>query len=81
MGQKAQAQTAIPRTASLVIDADRLARLWTMTSAQRRDAARHGEFSLGEMLKWASRRPQEVPLVDGEFFFITAFSADAVAED
>jgi hypothetical protein len=28
------------------------------------------------MLKWASRRPHEVPIVNGEFFFITAYLAD-----
>ena len=77
MGQKAQARTATPRTASLVVDDERLARMWAMTPTQRNAAAGQGEFSLGEMLKWASRRPQEVELVDGEFFFITAFSADA----
>ena len=40
---------------------------------RRRDRA----IDLGEMLRWAARRPAEAPLVDGEFFFITAFSADA----
>ena len=77
MGQTAQAQTAIARTASLTVDAERLARMRAMTPAQRRDAAAQGEFSLGEMLKWASRCPREVPLVNGEFFFLTALLADA----
>jgi hypothetical protein len=36
-----------------------------------------GQFTLGEMLRWASRRPSEVPLGgDGEWFFISFFSAD-----
>ena len=47
-----------------------------MTPAQRRQAAQRGQLSLGEMLKWASRRPHEVPIVNGEFFFITAYLAD-----
>ena len=37
-----------------------------MTPAQRRQAAQRGQLSLGEMLKWASRRPHEVPIVNGE---------------
>ena len=79
--QQTQTRTAMPRPASLAIAPDRLARMWAMTPAQRRQAAQRGQLSLGEMLKWASRRPQEVPIVDGDFFFITAFLADAAAED
>ena len=78
--QQTQTRTAIPRPASLAIDPDRLERMWAMTPAQRRQAAQRGQLSLGEMLKWASRRPHEVPIVNGEFFFITAYLADA-AED
>ena len=72
-----QERTAIPRPASLAIDPDRLERMWAMTPAQRRQAAQRGQFSLGEMLKWASRSPHEVPIVDGEFIFITALLADS----
>lgn len=75
--QQTQARTAIPRPASLAIDPDRLARMWAMTTAQRRQAAKRGQLSLGEMLQWASRRPHEVPIVNGEFFFITAYLADS----
>jgi hypothetical protein len=71
-----QARTAIPLPASPAIDPDRLARMWAMTPAQRRQAAERGQLSLGEMLKWASRRPHEVPIVNGEFFFITADLVD-----
>jgi hypothetical protein len=52
------------------IDPARLARMWRMSPDERRAAARRGELSLGEMLKWAARRPHEVPLVNDEFFFI-----------
>lgn len=45
-----------------------------MTPAQRLQAAQKGRLTLGEMLRWASRAPREVPLVDGEFFFITALA-------
>ena len=75
--QQTQTRTAIPRPASLAIDPDRLERMWAMTPAQRRQAAQRGQLSLGEMLKWASRRPHEVPIVNGEWFFITAYLADS----
>ncbi len=42
-----------------------------MKPPARRAAAETGQFTLGEMLRWAARAPHEVPLVDGEFFFIT----------
>ena len=62
---------AMPRVASLTIDADRARRMWAMTPAERVQAAEQGQLSLGEMLQWARRAPHEVPVVDGEFFFIT----------
>jgi hypothetical protein len=74
--QQPQTRTAIPRPASLAIDPDRLERMWAMTPAQRRQAAQRGQLSLGEMLKWASRRPHEVPTVNGDWFFIAAYLAD-----
>jgi hypothetical protein len=74
------ARTPIPRVASLATDPDRLKRMWAMSPDERRHAAEHGQFSLGEMLAWARRAPHEVPILDGEFFFITALSADT-AED
>ena len=83
MGETAQqptanaAREALPKVASLAITEERLGRMWSMSSHQRIAAAQRGEFTLGEMLRWASRRPNEVPLVDGEFFFITALSVDA----
>jgi hypothetical protein len=48
---------------------------WWGGVASRR-AAHDGRFTLGEMLRRASRRPTEVELVDGEFWFITAHLAD-----
>ena len=78
MGETAsQATRQIACVASLHVDPDRLKQLWAMTPDQRRDAAQRGRVTLGEMLRWASRAPHEVPLVNGEFFFITALSADS----
>jgi hypothetical protein len=73
-----QARVGIRRPASLIIDHERLERMWAMTPAQRRQAADRGQLSLGEMLRWAVRHPDEVPLVDDEFFFITGLLADSV---
>ena len=64
------------RPTQLTTDAERLQRMWAMTPAQRVQAARDGQLSLGEMQRWAARAPNEVPLVNGEFFFIAALLAD-----
>ena len=73
----APARTPIPAIASLKVDAERLERMWALSRSEWVAAAQRGQLTLGEMLRWASRRPHEVPLVDGDFFFITALSADA----
>ena len=48
-----------------------------MSPADRLTAAQRGEFTLDEMLRWASHRPHEIDPVDGEFWSITALPADA----
>ena len=64
----------IPAVASLNLDPERLQRMWAMTPVQRLQAAQTGRLTLAEMLRWAARSPHEVPLVNGEFFFITALA-------
>jgi len=87
MGETAQHPTAaatrdaLPTVARLTTTAERLAQMWNMTRQQRIAAAQRGELTLGEMLRWAARHPAEVPLVNGELFFITALSADADDEE
>ena len=82
MGETAQQPAAvktrqpIPGVASLRVNPERIERMWKMTARQRVEAAQQGQFTLGEMLRWASRRPSEPPVVDGEWFFISFFSAD-----
>jgi hypothetical protein len=63
-------RTAIPHVASLTVDPERVAQMWSMTRAERVAAAQRGRFTLGEMLVWAARAPHEI-------FFITRLSADA----
>ena len=53
----APARTPIPAVASLKVDAERLERMWALSPAERVAAAQRGQFTLGEMLRWASRRP------------------------
>ena len=78
MGETAHGNepAAIPATASVRVDPERLEQMWAMRPAERIEAALQGRFTLGEMLRWASRRPNEVPIIDGDFFFISAYLAD-----
>jgi hypothetical protein len=66
-----------PYDGRLTVDRERIERMWGMGLAARLLAARRGDFTLGELLKWASRAPHEVPLVNGEFAFIALLTADA----
>jgi hypothetical protein len=83
MGETAQQRAAvetrqpIPGVASLAISPERIERMWKMTAQERVAAARQGKLTLGEMLRWAARAPHEPPLVDGDWFFIAALSADS----
>lgn len=54
-------------------------RLWAMTAQERVQAMRAGRLSLRLCLHWASRRPREVPLLNGEWEFI-AISTPEVAD-
>jgi hypothetical protein len=69
------------RVNSLHVDPERLERMWRMSADERRAAAYRGELSLGEMLKWASRHPREVPLLNGEFFFIAVLTPEVAEAD
>ena len=61
MGETAQQPAAlstrqpIPGVASLRVNPERIERMWQMTAQQRVEAAQQGQFTLGEMLRWASR--------------------------
>ena len=37
---------------------------------------RAGELTLKECCQWAARAPREVPIVNGEFAFIAAFTPE-----
>jgi hypothetical protein len=68
-------RAAIPATASLRVDPERVERMWAMRPADRIQAAHDGRFTLGEMLRWASSRPERGRARDGEFWFIRSLSS------
>jgi hypothetical protein len=48
----------------------RLRSLWQMTPAQRVAAMRRGELTLEQCCAWASRYPEQVPLLNGEYEYL-----------
>lgn len=56
---------------------DRLRRLWRMTPAQRVAAMRAGELTIEQCCAWAARHPEQVPLLNGEYEFIAAWTPEA----
>ena len=59
----------------------RLRALWTMTPAQRVAAMHRGELTQAQLFAWAGARPEEVPLLNGEFWFVARHSADVADAD
>jgi hypothetical protein len=53
------------------------ARLWAMTPDERVRAMRAGRLSMRLCQHWASRRPEEVPLLNGEFEYIAISTPEA----
>jgi hypothetical protein len=53
--------------------------LWRMSAAEREAAMWRGELTGAQLLEWARRRPDEIPLIDGEWAFIAALTPE-VAE-
>ena len=54
----------------------RLARFFALPRAQRVELAEQFRMNKAEMFEWASCYRPEVPLVNGEFFFIALFMGD-----
>jgi hypothetical protein len=55
----------------------RLRSLWQMTPAQRIAAMRRGELTYEQLAAWSARYPDQVPLLHGEFEWITAKTPEA----
>ena len=54
----------------------RLRALWQMTVAQRIAAMRRDELTLEQCAAWAARYPEQVPLLNGEFEYLAAFTPE-----
>jgi hypothetical protein len=54
----------------------RLRALWEMTPAQRIAAMRRGKLTLEQCSAWAARYPEQVPLLNGEFEYLAAFTPE-----
>jgi hypothetical protein len=74
-----QGQHSLP--ASVVAEQDRLdeqlRRLWAMSPSERIAAMRRGELNMRQCCAWSARYPDQVPLLNGEFEFIAAYTPEA----
>lgn len=52
--------------------AARLRPMWQMTPRQRIAAMRRGELTYEQLAAWSSRRPEQIPILNGEFEWIAA---------
>jgi hypothetical protein len=57
--------------------AARLQPMWDMSVDERVAAMRRGELTLEQCAAWAARCPEQVPLLNGEFEYIAAFTPEA----
>jgi hypothetical protein len=65
--------------ATRVVRRERSLALWALSAAEREVAMRRGELTWGQLCEWAQKESAEVPLIDGEWTFIAAFTPE-VAE-
>jgi hypothetical protein len=56
----------------------RLRSLWQLTAAERVAAMRRGELTLEQCAAWAARYPEQVPLLNGEFEYLAAFTPEVL---
>jgi hypothetical protein len=56
-------------------------RLWAMTADERRAAMFAGRLSLRLCLHWANHAPREVPLLNGEWWFIAVETPEVADAD
>jgi hypothetical protein len=60
----------IPAALRFTEDPAEFAALWAMTHEQRVDAMWAGRLTLSQLRKWTASRPQEIPLLGGEYAWI-----------
>jgi hypothetical protein len=49
-----------------------------MTPSERVAAMRRGELTLEQCAAWAARYPEQMPLINGEFEYLAAFTPEAL---
>jgi hypothetical protein len=54
----------------------RLRALWQMTVSERVVAMRAGKLSVEQCAAWAARYPEQMPLLNGEFEYLAAFTPE-----
>jgi hypothetical protein len=54
----------------------RLRSLWQLAPSERVAAMRRGELTLEQCAAWAARYPEQVPLLNGEFEYLAAFTPE-----
>ena len=55
----------------------RLEALWRMAPNERIAAMRRGDLTMEQCCAWAARYPHQVPVINGEFEFIAAYTPEA----
>jgi hypothetical protein len=80
-GKKAQQRSTLDDQPSACLRArdERLNALWKMTASERITAMRKRKLSLEQCAAWAARYPEQMPLLNGEFEYLAAFTPE-VAE-
>ena len=68
--------TEIPGLAFPASAQERRAVFWRLSPVERIALMRGGELTLKECCQWAAHAPHEVPIVNGEFAFIAAFTPE-----
>jgi hypothetical protein len=56
---------------------EQLRQLWAMSPSERVAAMRRGELNMRQCCAWAGRHANQVPLLNGEFEFIAAYTPEA----
>lgn len=77
---RARETTGIPGLALPATGLERQRAFWRLSASERVALMRAGELTIPECCRWAARAAHEVPIVNGEFEFIAAFTPEARGE-
>jgi hypothetical protein len=79
MPRPSQPLTAIPVEDPTL--AEQREALWRMSPAERVAAVYRGDLTLYQCLAWAARYPEQVPTLNGEWWFIAIRTPDIADHD